>query len=198
MEHSKPLLNPLPLLPPISHKFLVFTCWVKCLTTQVFPRLADLEVNPGVCSILISMPLFTCIPFVFWNQGTQQGLFLREDKVLTWVGAQDVRSRDWDSWAASALAALVLDCLYTWYSLPLPVFVQQRVNNSYWHLWVQFQSYKAHCCSLIAIHLLFFYDFFPQIHSLTWLCIIYRFDTILKCRWPEMPSHFSTQLQNNF
>lgn len=60
--------------------------------------------------------------------------------------------------AGSALAALVLDCLYTGYSPPLPMFIQQRVNNSYWHLWVQLQNYKAHCCSSIAIHLLFFCD----------------------------------------
>lgn len=123
MEHSKPLLNPLPLLPPISHKFLVFTCWVKCLTTQVFPRLADLEVTPGVCSILISMPLFTCIPFVFWNQGTQQGLFLREDKVLTWVGAQDAGSRDWDflGWICPGCPGLRLS-LYLIFSPPTCVY----------------------------------------------------------------------------
>lgn len=160
MEHSKPLLNPLPLLPPISHKFLVFTCWVKCLTTQVFPRLADLEVSPGVCSILISMPLFTCIPFVFWNQGTQQGLFLREDKVLTWVGAQDVGSRDWDflGWICPGCPGFRLS-LHLIVSPPTCVYTtksKQFLIN--WHLWVQFQNYKAHCCSLIAIHLLFFCD----------------------------------------
>lgn len=111
MEHFKPLLHHLPLLPPAGHKFLVLTCWVKCLTSQVFPRLVDLEMNPGVCSSLISMSLFTCTPSLPKAELTARAAPEGKQGVKSGLKVQGVETGT--SRAGSALAALVLDNLYT-------------------------------------------------------------------------------------
>lgn len=81
MNQTKPLLNHLPLPPRIIHVFLVWTLGAP--PRSAFPRLADLDMEPGVSCMVISMSLFTCKLLASWNQGWQQGLILREDKVLS-------------------------------------------------------------------------------------------------------------------
>lgn len=79
MEHTTPLLNHRPLPPPISHKFLAFT--FEAPHQSASPRLADLDMRPGVRGIHTSLSLLTYKPLVSWNQGSQQEPVVREDTV---------------------------------------------------------------------------------------------------------------------